>query len=613
MTTPHQQNLIKQAKSGALGANMQSVANKRTAPKPVSTVSYDVEAANRASKALGFPSMTEVPTSAIKPINQPNIPEPVSQSVQETFFTGALQNLQNQRQGYEQELATRKADMDTKIAELQTREQEILKQAQPLTEPFREEKEKTERERLQVEENFFANQRLTNELDTLLTQGNALIAQRRGLPMHQRAQALRVNRAVEEVSARTGVIQAVMQARNNQIAQAHTLIDRSVEAIQADRRDSLNYYETLLSLNNQKLLSLDSESKKIANEQLNLIRSDFEKAQENVDHIKNLMQDPQTAQFMADAGVTLMDSPDQVSKKMADQARRQEAQDMRNKLVAQGYEIVPYESADTMPIEVGGQTLYARVREGSDLANARKMDSLDLQIKEAQLNKLTAPEVSGINWSQRANILEMAEKGDQFAIEALGYDPRSTGHTPEEIMKYERNQVEARGTISMIDKMLGNSRGIGAITGQLKNPTLSGFFMGGKSDGSALSLISRIPVIGNIQGVIQSRNDRDQIIADLQNLYNTEGFQEFIGLKQSGLTFGSLDNAERLAIFAAANRLNSALNIEPTTGRITDYQGTADDLRKDLAEVQKGLRAREEEISSNLYLSPEEKKQITTS
>lgn len=382
MTTPHQQQLIAKAQSGAFGAGAQSVANKQQAPqpvqKPVSTVSYDVEAANRAAKALGFPAMTEVPTSAIKPINQPNIPEPVSQSVQETFFTGALQNLQNQRQGYEQELATRKADMDTKIAELQTREQEILKQAQPLTEPFREEKEKTERERLQVEENFFANQRLTNELDTLLTQGNALIAQRRGLPMHQRAQALRVNRSIEEVSARTGVIQAVMQARNNQIAQAYTLIDRSVEAIQADRRDSLNYYETLLSLNNQKLLSLDSESKKIANEQLNLIRSDFEKAQENVDHIKNLMQDPQTAQFMADAGVTLMDSPDQVSKKMADQARRQEAQDMRNKLVAQGYEILPYAASDSFPIEVGGQTMHARVRPGSELA-------LDLEAKNAQI------------------------------------------------------------------------------------------------------------------------------------------------------------------------------------------------------------------------------------
>lgn len=250
----------------------------------------------------------------------------------------------------------------------------------------------------------------------------------------------------------------------------------------------------------------------------------------------------------------------------------------------------------------------ARAQEDSDRA-------LDRQIKQAQLNKLTAPETTGTDWGQRANIIKMASEGDPLAIASLGYDPRTKGLSPDKILESERNIAESTSTISMIDKMLGNSRGIGAITGQIKSPTLSGFFMGGKSDGSASSLVSKIPVIGNIQGAIQSRNDTDEILSDLQNLYNTEGFQEFIGLKQSGLTFGSLTEGERQSIFSAANRLNSALvmktnaNGEPS-GRVEGYQGTADSLERDLREVQKGIKARNEEIATRLYLDTAEMQEI---
>jgi hypothetical protein len=243
------------------------------------------------------------------------------------------------------------------------------------------------------------------------------------------------------------------------------------------------------------------------------------------------------------------------------------------------------------------------------------VDPLDRQIKQAQLNKLTAPEQSGIDWGQRANIIKLAADGDPLAIASLGYDPRTKGLTPEQTLQSERKLVETSQAINLIDGMLKNNRGIGAITGQVKSPTISGFFSGGRKDGSAASLVSLVPVVGNIQGAIQSRNDRDKILTDLQYLYNSEGFKEFIGLKESGLTFGSLTEGERAAIFSAANRLNSGLVIGKDasgnpSGRVEDYQGSEESLRNDLLMVQKGLRARDEELSTRLMLAPDEMQQL---
>jgi hypothetical protein len=226
--------------------------------------------------------------------------------------------------------------------------------------------------------------------------------------------------------------------------------------------------------------------------------------------------------------------------------------------------------------------------------------------QKAEQARAEALKEVGINWTERAKILELAGKGDPYAIASLGYDPRNSGLTPQQITQFEQKRGETQGTISMIDGMITNSRGIGAITGQIKAPAITGALQGGKLDGSFGSIIALTPVVGNIQGAVQSRNDRDKLLSDLQFLYNTTGFQEFIGLKESGLTFGALDNAERLAIFAAANRLNAALDIEATTGQINGYRGTAEDLRNDLKNVQMGLKARDDELTAKLTLSPDD-------
>lgn len=194
----------------------------------------------------------------------------------------------------------------------------------------------------------------------------------------------------------------------------------------------------------------------------------------------------------------------------------------------------------------------------------------------------------------------------------------TSGLSPQQVTEIDNAISESQVALDVIDNILANKRGIGAITGQVQAPGISGFFQGGKAGGKGAfdsGLTRYVPVVGNIQGAIQSRNDRDNVLTDLSYIYNTEGFQEFIGLKQSGLTFGNLTGGERQAIFAAAGRLNSAIELEKTpggdvSGKVIGYRGTDDKLIEDLQLVAKGLKEYQDEKNAQLTLGQDDKLEI---
>jgi len=295
-----------------------------------------------------------------------------------------------------------------------------------------------------------------------LTQGNRLIAQRRGLPINQRAQALRVGKAVQDVQARTGVIQAVMNARNGQIEQAFNMIDRSVAAINADRQDALNYYDTLLELNRSDMLDMDSESKEIAQEQRSVAKKDMELAQENAENIKKLMQDPETASFMAEAGVTLNDSPKEVNKKMAAQAKRQEKEQIKNEMALEGYEYVPNAVAgkDAVKIQVGGETLAFKVQPGGALE--REMGSAG-EVSTGGTGQLSGIAQGVINGSVDVEKLSPTMYGDVMdEVIAAGMVP---AQRTDKMVAYQAER--AQRNIAFIDDALlevnGWSTGFGSL------------------------------------------------------------------------------------------------------------------------------------------------------
>lgn len=240
------------------------------------------------------------------------------------------------KQALQDSLAQQKAETDKRLAELRAVEKDTLNKEQELSTPFRQDLETAQRESLHINENFEANQKLVGELDTLLTQGNEAIKQQQSVTGLAAVRNPRVQQTINDVTARAGVIQAVMNARNSQISVAENMIDRSVNAINADRQDQLTYYNTVLELNRQDILSLDKESQDLATQQTDILRNDLSRAQETADYIKKLLVDPATAQLMGDAGVTLNDSVQQINAKIQQASYVKEIADLSNNVTADG-------------------------------------------------------------------------------------------------------------------------------------------------------------------------------------------------------------------------------------------------------------------------------------
>lgn len=361
----------------------QNVPGATQSANPAQTTTAGPSDALRALSIANAPAPVPnpVPADQIGPAADPQLPEPTAFDVQSEFVMSAAENVNRQRASFEGLLESRRTEIATERERLTNERDRLMRDGvEPNLAPFREELEKNERERLKVEENFFANQKLTDELDTLLTQGNTLIQQMQGLPVHQRVVQGRVNNALRDVSARAGVIQAVMSARNGQIAQAYNLIDRSVVAITADRNDQLAYYETLINFNQSDTLKLDREDEKLANEQIALAKSDLARAQATADYIKELMINPESADFMAQAGVTLLDSVEAINTKLSAETGRRQVESTKNAYVEAGYEFVPFADPGTpglTQVEVNGETLAFRVRPGSQLS--MDIDQFELQ------------------------------------------------------------------------------------------------------------------------------------------------------------------------------------------------------------------------------------------
>jgi len=330
-----------------------------------------------------MPSVVDTPTPSTG--TTPELPIPQAGNIQDAFGVSMQSKVDTARTTLENTYKTQLEDLQKRIDEsnqsmdeLTSLQGEGVEDVENLMQPFREKLENAERERLYINENFEANQALTNELESLLTEGNELIRQQKEITGLSAIRNPRIDKTISDVNSRAGVIQAVMSARNGQISQAYNMIDRTVDAINADKQDQLTYYSTLFNFyesqkdtEGNKLTTLTNEKKSFLNAQIGLLENDMAQAQNNADYIKELMQDPDSASFMAKAGVTLNDSPETVNQKMAQESQRQEVENFKNNRIAEGYEYVPYGNGDTN-FSVGGKNLSFNTTE-----NVKGVDTPD--------------------------------------------------------------------------------------------------------------------------------------------------------------------------------------------------------------------------------------------
>lgn len=267
-------------------------------------------------------------------ISQPTVTPTIAR--RSATQSGLQAQVDKARKALQRNLSQRMEKNDAQIKSARETEQKALTQVKEITTPFREDLEKSERERLGVEKNFEENQKLVDELEGLLDESNAIIRQQEQETGLASIRNPRVQKTIQDVSARVGVIEAVINARNGQIAQATNLIDRTVNSINQDRQQQLNYYQTVLNLANRDLLLADEDNKRIAQEQTDILKTELQQSQITANYVKELMINPATAAIIGQAGVSLTDSVEVINTKISQAQYTQEVAEKTNQFTAQG-------------------------------------------------------------------------------------------------------------------------------------------------------------------------------------------------------------------------------------------------------------------------------------
>lgn len=303
------------------------------------------------------PSQTS-PGSGVPSSGQqaPTTPKPSAAESNASFMAGMQAAQDQMRKSFEaakdQQIADAQAKMDAaqkKIDEFTAKQvQTNQTMLDSMPEPLRLGYEKAQEELLYVKKNFEDNQKLTDQLATLLSDGNSLIQQQKNATGLAAIKDPRLAQTISDVTSQAGVIQAVLAARNGQIAQAYTMIDRTVKEASAYRQDQLDYYKNIYNLyegqktdERNKLTTLTADQKTFLNAKIGLLESDMKRAEANADALKKAMMDPDTALAYARAGVTINDTAEQVGQKLAQDALAQSLLKRSQDLQKDGYTYLP--------------------------------------------------------------------------------------------------------------------------------------------------------------------------------------------------------------------------------------------------------------------------------
>lgn len=380
-----------QTKLNSMGANLK--VDSMYGPKTQEAYNKYMGSSSSSNSSKYNTSSIESPTPAsdLRPTPKLDLPEPEAVNIYNTRLNSLESNLTNLRKSLEDSYKTQRETNQPEIERLQKEQEKITAEMDPTKRATYNEEKSIEANQLQaaksasatLEQDFMKRRKMVDELEGLMNMANATLGKEKGMPLSQRVLNARTSRTMSDISARAGVLESVFSALDGNISQAHNLINQAQSTVSASWNDNLNYYKTLLDLNNKKLLTLDEENKEIAEKETALIESDIKKLEETSNYVKELMIDPDTAQFMADAGVTLSDSIDEINEKIASQARIKEIADIKNEMVTDGYTYVPFptSTAGLIPITAGGQTMYFKPKpEETKNASAAAIKANEIKI-----------------------------------------------------------------------------------------------------------------------------------------------------------------------------------------------------------------------------------------
>lgn len=335
-------------------------------------VSPEVKAQSASSQGVSLQQFDQYLTNVSAQNITPAVSPAYTTGANQSYVLGLNQEVIRARTALDQNLASERIKTQAELDAAKQIETGALGEVEKLTTPFREDLEKSEREKYGTETVLSEQRSLLDELDQLLTEGNNLIKQQQETTGLSAIRNPRIQKTMDDVAARAGVINAVVSLQNTYLANAYQSIDRSIGAITQDRQDRIAYYDTILDLANRDIVTLTAEDKQLATEQRDLLRNDLDRAQKTEDYIKELMINPNTALAMAQSGVTLNDSVEVINQKMAKYQYVSEVRSISNEMSTSGYSIVtdpksiPSNQLVTITDSSGKSYYYRKNISGSD-------------------------------------------------------------------------------------------------------------------------------------------------------------------------------------------------------------------------------------------------------
>ena len=234
-------------------------------------------------------------------------------------------------------------------------------------------------------------------------------------------------------------------------------------------------------------------------------------------------------------------------------------------------------------IQIGAQYLGADFRMRADqIAFDNGVKTRELALRESEFAL-----------QRKATLLELAAVGDTEAIKELGYDPRNSPLSYDEVKALEDQRVLMQRDIDVVNRAMSNSTGIETSSGLVRSPLGSALFN---------------PLGGLISAPFkyQAKND---FLADAGYVVKNLTFNKIRELSDAGVKLTPISEKELKAMADASSVLASSA-IYDDSGNLSGFRISEDRVREQLDNIRSSYQRAKDDLTVNLTLSEDEKREL---
>ena len=296
-------------------------------------------------------SFTSTPLPAPTPINNgsvptgngttPTFPPQTGGNTTDSYYASLTQQVTN----LQQQLDTQRQQQLDQINQQKQAAQSSMDSANSNEQGAIANEQKAKLDQIALEEqrfndNYNTVQGLAGQLTDLMTQGNALIQQQKGVTGLASIRDPRIAQTISSVTASVGVIQAAISTYNGQMSQARDQLASATSAITSAYSDQINYYDSIRQFYQTGVVTATKAQNDFVNTIITNLQNKVDTANANATALQNEFLDPTKALAFAQAGITINTPQDQWGPLLAKAAYSKELSTQSKDMADKGYSVL---------------------------------------------------------------------------------------------------------------------------------------------------------------------------------------------------------------------------------------------------------------------------------